>query len=224
MKIWHISDSHNLHIQLAIPSNIDMVIHSGDCSCSRNSAINSNEVIEFLNWYQHLPIKYKIYIAGNHDTSIERKLINIHDFDNRGIFYLENEIIEIEGINIYGTPIVPEFMQWSFMRARHKMNIIWDAVLPNTHILVTHGPPKGILDLTENKEHKLEQCGCQSFANHIKNKWHIKYFLFGHIHDCGSCKNTGILIRDGITYSNASVVEDRKFDYGICHNGNIITI
>lgn len=35
--------------------------------------------------------------------------------------------------------------------------------------------------------------------------------------------NNGVLIRDGITYSNGSVVEDGKFGE-IKHNGNIIQI
>ena len=70
MRIWHISDTHTYHDLLKIPSGIDTVIHSGDCSNPRDPYNNEPEVREFIDWYKELPIKNKIYVAGNHDLSL----------------------------------------------------------------------------------------------------------------------------------------------------------
>ena len=40
MRILHVSDSHSYHEQLEIPSGIDMIIHSGDCSNNINPYFN----------------------------------------------------------------------------------------------------------------------------------------------------------------------------------------
>mgnify|MGYP003565119632 FL=1 len=70
MKIWHFSDSHTYHSLLEIPKDVDIVIFSGDCSNPRDPYTNEWEVRDFINWFSSLPIKYKIFVAGNHDTSI----------------------------------------------------------------------------------------------------------------------------------------------------------
>ncbi len=95
MKIYCISDTHGFHDQLTIPSDIDMVIHSGDCSNIKSPALNVSEVELFLKWFEKLDVHYKVFIAGNHDTSIEAKLVNPRNYD---IVYLEHESISIQGI------------------------------------------------------------------------------------------------------------------------------
>ena len=94
MKIWHISDTHTYHDLLRIPEGVDMVIHSGDCSNPRDPYNNEPEVREFIDWYKELPIKNKIYVPGNHDTSIEKKLVIKKDFTDAGIVYLEDILPE----------------------------------------------------------------------------------------------------------------------------------
>ncbi len=56
-----------------------MIIHSGDCSNNINPYFNENEVRQFIDWYKEVPVKYKIYVAGNHDTSIEKRLVTKKD-------------------------------------------------------------------------------------------------------------------------------------------------
>ena len=75
MIIWAISDTHGYHEQLEIPSGIDMIIHSGDCSNDINPYLNENEVRQFIEWYKDVPVKHRIYVAGNHDWSIEKDLL-----------------------------------------------------------------------------------------------------------------------------------------------------
>ena len=156
MKIWHISDTHTYHGLLKVPNGIDMVIHSGDCSNPRDPYNNEPEVREFIHWYKSLPIKHKIYVAGNHDTSIEKGLVTKKDFADYNITYLENDYVTIEGVKIFGSPYTPNFGNWSFMKDRNKLDRFWrDAIHDGTDIVVTHGPPKGILDKSENRDHQL---------------------------------------------------------------------
>lgn len=225
MKIWHISDTHGFHNDLKLPENIDIVIHSGDCSNSKNKYVNKLEVEKFINWYCELPVKYKIFIAGNHDTSIEKKLFTKKHFEEKNIIYLENESINIEGINIYGSPYTPTFGEgWAFNKSRNSINREWDKIPENTDILITHGPPKQILDLSYDKNNKLEYCGDSALLRRIVFKLKIKYHLFGHIHDNENNINAGIRnthLCDTI-FSNGAVVLDGRSDKGAVYNGNLI--
>ena len=225
MNIWHISDTHGYHDLLKIPHYIDMVIHSGDCSNHRDPYNNEPEVRKFIDWYKELPVEYKIYIAGNHDSSIEKGLVTKKDFADNGIIYLENDYITIEGIKIFGSPHTPTFGNWSFMKDRVKLERLWsDAIHDDVDIVVTHGPSKGILDKAENRDHQLECCGDKSLLNRILEV-QPSYHLFGHIHNNGDIINAGIQKLSNYTtlFSNGSVVTDRKFGI-LTSNGNTLYI
>ena len=224
MKIWHISDTHSYHSQLFVPYDIDMVIFSGDCSNSKDFGINSNEVDKFLDWFIKLPIKYKVMIAGNHDTSFEKRMWTKDFLDSMGVIYLENESEIIEGVKIFGSPYTPTFgVGWSFNRDRVKLDRVWRNIIPDdADIIITHGPPKGILDLTSNRDKSLERCGDKSLLNRLKEV-QPKLSLFGHIHNRGSILNQGTMKLSTLdtTFSNGSVVDDNKFGQ-LSSNGNIL--
>ena len=224
MNILHISDTHSYHRLLNIPNDIDMIIHSGDFSNYRDFYKNEPETRDFLKWYSNLNIKYKILIAGNHDAYPAIALQEFKDLcEYHNIIYLENESVTIEGINIFGSPLQPTFGNWYFQKARHKLDEYWKQIPDNTDILVVHGPPKGILDLSYSRDHKLEYCGCNSLRNHILNRLNLSFCLFGHIHNTDDIINAGITklsIKDTI-FSNGSVVTDGKFGK-LSSNGNII--
>ena len=222
MKIWHISDSHSYHTMLTIPENIDIIIFSGDAANYRGPALNEPEMREFLTWFKDIPIKYKIMIAGNHDSSIESKLVVRKEIEDLDIIYLENEDITIEGIKIWGSPYTPTFGQWSFMKSRDKIARVWETIPNDTNIIVTHGPPKGILDLTYNMDGSLFRCGCNALKKKVLNI-EPKFHLFGHIHNQKDIINAGTvkLSYKKTIFSNGSIVTD--FEFGkITSNGNII--
>ena len=225
MKIWHISDTHTVHELLVVPEGIDMVIFSGDCSNPRDPYNNEPEVRRFIDWFSALPIEHKVFVAGNHDSSIEKGLVTKDDFDGECIYYLENSHITIEGIKIFGSPYTPSFGQWSFMKARHKLDRIWEgAIDDDTDIIVVHGPPKGILDKSYDRRGNIEACGDRSLLNKI-NKVKPKLMLFGHIHNCDDIINAGTRTISGLKtiFSNGSVVTDGKFGK-LSSNGNILEI
>ena len=226
MRIWHISDTHGYHDLLDIPKDIDIVIHSGDCSNYRDPHNNESEVRNFIDWYSKLEIPIKIYVAGNHDSSIEKKLVSTSDFYTNGIIYLEDDFIHIDVLKIHGSPMTPNFGDWSFMKSRDKLDKHWTRSIDNdVDILIVHGPPKGILDVSEDRNHNLENCGCNALKKHIINRIKPKLMLFGHIHNNKETINAGTMklsICDTI-FSNGSVVTDGRFGK-LSSNGNIINL
>ena len=224
MKIWAISDTHGMHEQLKVPDGIDLVIHAGDVSNSFNRAVNFNEVSKFLEWWKSLPM-FKVLIAGNHDSSIETNMHGFNKLDGQHNYflYLEHREAFVQDLKLFGSPYTPTFGQWSFMKDRGKLDKYWQHIPEGLDILITHGPPKGILDLSIDRDNNLDQCGDSALWNHVmraKPKVHI----FGHIHNFKSCKNQGVFERDGIKFINASCVEDGKFEYGLTSNGVVFDI
>lgn len=226
MIIWHISDTHCMHEQLEIPE-ADCVIFSGDCSNVQNSHHNEYEVYDFLNWFECLTIPIKVFVPGNHDTSIERRLITRGDFEDRGIVYLENRhtnVFQERVFRIWGSPYTPSFSQgWAWNMKRSKLHMAWDEIPDSTDIVVTHGPPKGVLDLSYSNDGHLEMCGCEALRKRIaevKPKLH----LFGHIHNSKRVHfNSGVLTHDGVTYSNGSCCTDGNMKE-LSSGGNLLTI
>jgi Icc-related predicted phosphoesterase len=213
MKIWHISDTHTYHGLLKVPEGIDMVIHSGDATNPRDPYASEQEMLNFISWFGSLPIKHKVFVAGNHDLCIERNLVTKIDFMKNGIVYLENDYTEVEGIKIWGSPFTPSFGQgWAFNKKRSALHDIWKEIPDDVDIVVVHGPPKGILDLAYHQLNCIEFCGDEA----LRKRMYLlnpKLCLFGHIHNNEDIINAGTMklsIGDTI-YSNGSVVTDGKF-------------
>jgi Icc-related predicted phosphoesterase len=227
MKIFHISDTHGFHNDIKEAPECDLIIHSGDFSNYHNPDKNYKETIDFLMWYSQFEgATTKLLIAGNHDSYAAVKSEHFKELCKEyGIIYLENESINIDGYNFYGTPYTPTFSSWYFQKARHKINQIWDLIPENTDVLIVHGPPKGILDYAEDFDYYIEMCGCKSLKNTINNRLlNLKMCLFGHIHDNHGIENNGVLIRNNVYYSNATMVVDGRFDLGIIHSGNMLQL
>lgn len=226
MKIWHISDTHGMHGWLQVPE-VDMVIFSGDCSNPSNPYLNEPEVLNFLEWYKSLPIKHKIFVAGNHDTSIEKRLVTPAQIKMEGIHYLENDSVEIDGIKFWGTPITPTFgTGWAWNKKREKMNDLWKSMPEDTDVVVSHGPPKGVLDLSYNRMNELEFCGCTAMKKNML-RLQPKAVLFGHIHNFKDITNAGTMKVYGCDtiFSNGSCAHDGKFmNFNYFNHGNIIAI
>jgi Icc-related predicted phosphoesterase len=226
MKIWHISDTHGLQNLLHLPKGIDLVIHSGDFSNYYDLYRNRVEAMDFLDWYAKIPIVYKVLISGNHDAmaycngSEFRKLCEDH-----GIIYLENESVNVLGFNIWGSPFTPTFGSWYFMKDREKFKDFYEMVPLDTDIMVTHGPPKGILDQGFSNGSRTINCGCDYLKESIFSSIKPKLSLFGHIHNNKKLKNSRVFKHPsiGTLFSNASIMVD--WEYGkISGNGNVIDI
>lgn len=220
MRIHAISDTHGRESQVKFEKNIDILIHAGDMGTVREPIENAMVLRGTIEWLKSYPAKYKVVIAGNHDTSIERNFISKQDFTDAGIILLHHETVEIEGIKIFGSPYTPSFGEgWSYNIKHNKIANYWDVIPDDTDILVTHGPAKGILDLTESANNWFTQCGCKSLLNKIVAV-EPKYHIFGHIHPETRCPNAATLKVNTIrtTFMNAAVC---NLQYKYENNGHV---
>lgn len=193
-KIVCLSDTHNCNEQIAVPDG-DILIHAGDATVRGTQY----EVEEFLIWFSSLPHKYKIFVAGNHDWLFEN--------DNRfarllvanfNIKYLQDSSVEIEGFKIYGSPWQPRFYDWAFnLMSGAEIAEKWKLIPDETDILITHGPPHGILDEVRRKFF-VENTGCEELRKKVE-EIRPKLHIFGHIH-CGY----GQTEKFGVKFVNAS--------------------
>ena len=219
-----ISDVHGFQDQLRIPK-YDIVICSGDISNYRNLETNENEVWQFLHWFSGLP-GIKILTAGNHDTSIEKGLVTREHIENLGIHYLEHEYKEIEGLKIFGSPYTKAFGQgWAFNVRPDRLHDYWAVIPEELDILITHGPPKQILDVSLSPDGYLEYCGDEALRKAVLSR-NIRYHQFGHIHNCKGVYNAGMRRVDNIEtiFVNAACVTDGRFDLGITSHGQVVEI
>ncbi len=222
MKIHLISDSHMQHESLVIPKDIETIIHSGDSTNYREPIPNQKEFDLFIKWYSDLPIKNKILIAGNHDAWSMKKY-NKDKVKDLGIVYLEHEYYQLDDLLLFGSPMTPNFGNWYHMADRSKLDRYWQVLNPGIDILITHGPPKCILDLSHDRDGVLEYCGDAALLRHVlKNK--PKYHTCGHIHNSDGCFNQGVRILEDTTFINASCVTDGKIGQGVSSHGITINI
>lgn len=212
MKIACISDTHGFHNQIIFTENVDCIIHAGDSTNYKDIINNQIEFNSFIDWYSKLDIKHKILIAGNYDAWATKKY-NIDKVKDLGIIYLEHEYCEIDNITFFGSPYTPTFGDWYFMKDRAKLDKYWNINI-KCDILITHGPPKGILDLSYDNRNNLIFCGDNALRKNIR-KIPPSYHIFGHIHNNKDIVNYGVRIIDKTVFVNASMVKDREFDKGV---------
>ncbi len=174
MKLVFMSDTHLKH-DFDVPDG-DVLIHCGDATASGTI----QQAGEFLDWFNHFPHEHKIFVPGNHDFAWERFPRAILETLSAltDITCLIDESCEIEGLKFYGSPWQPEFCNWAFNLPRgQELQEKWALIPDDTDVLITHGPPYGILDATERGEH----VGCQDLILRLIQV-QPKIHAFGHVH------------------------------------------
>jgi Icc-related predicted phosphoesterase len=183
MKVVYFSDTHERHRQLLPIPDGDLLIFGGDCTTGGDRTVFE----DFCAWFFALPHRYKIFIRGNHDAMGDQ--IVTADVKKRlppRVWLLDDELINIDGIAIYGTPFHPSLHG---VRAELRTRLrreAWAKIPPDIDILITHAPPHGILDTTGSVKH----AGCKDLLSAVyraKPRWH----LFGHIHEAAGVCDTG---------------------------------
>jgi Icc-related predicted phosphoesterase len=170
-----------------------ILIHAGDLT-RWGSRKGLRKFADELSNYKQL---HKIVIAGNHDFCFQKHPEECRRIlSDAGIIYLEDEAIELYGIKFYGIPWTPQFGNWAFMGKEDFLMHKWARVPMGTDVLISHGPPRGILDLTQDGER----------AGGISHRYVVrsirpKLNVFGHIHEAYGCER-----HLGTDYINACLV------------------
>jgi Icc-related predicted phosphoesterase len=220
-RIVAISDTHQLHNYISIPDG-DILIHSGDFT----SQGQDQSIIDFINWFNNQPHKYKVFIAGNHEENLDkgphraRKLNIIDSFvsKNPNLFYLENSAATINNLKFYGSPVTPFFFNWAWNVNRGpEIANVWSLIPDDTEILITHGPPYGILDLVLSPNGRDPHQGCADLLNKVLILDKLKLHVFGHLHYQGGNQTQAY----GKTFANAAILDD---SYAPIHKPVVIDI
>lgn len=229
MKIAAMADTHEKHERIDIP-DVDVLIHAGDfCGTGR-----PEEASLFLQWWNEIDVEHRILIAGNHDRCFERRISErpglLRKAGESG-HYLQNESVSINGVTFYGSPYTPEFNDWSFMKKRgDELDKNWSKIPDETDVLITHGPPFGILDrarvrrqggglwggrASRRSMRRFKPVGDRQLQKALK-RVRPDLHIFGHIHEQYGQENY-----EGVTCVNASLVNE---DYELSREPIILTV
>jgi Icc-related predicted phosphoesterase len=197
MRVVCLSDTHSRHDQLHVPPG-DVLVHAGDSTM--NGGIP--EIAAFNYWLGTLPHPHKIVIAGNHDWLFELMPALAESLITNAV-YLRDSAVTIEGVRFYGSPWQPRFMNWAFNLSRgSEIKRKWDLIPEETDVLITHGPPHGILDSVPHHLTGIaEHLGCEELFSALK-RITPRLHIFGHIHE-----SHGVTEEPRITFVNASICD-----------------
>jgi Icc-related predicted phosphoesterase len=211
-RIVCISDTHEKHDQVIVPRG-DILIHAGDFTYVGDLM----RVRDFGKWLRAQPHKDKIVIAGNHDRSFESipqyAERALKDASGKGMHYLMEREVTVQGLRIYGSPWTPEFCNWAFNVPRGMLHEKWAKIPDGLDILVTHGPPSE--DLGGVIPGEMLEVGDPELLERIqqvKPRLHV----CGHVHT-----GYGLRERYGIKFANAAVLDEA---YELAHKPIVIDL
>ncbi len=188
VRLVCLSDLHSKQDQVVVPDG-DVLIVTGDLTLRGER----HEIAAFDDWLGRQRHPHRIVIAGNHDFGFERAP------DARtwitAATYLQDELATVGGLRIWGSPWQPWFHDWAFNLPRGEaLRAKWDLIPDGVDVLLTHGPPHGILDRCFDGR----EVGCEALREavfRVRPRVHV----FGHIHEA-----YGEEVIEGIRFVNAS--------------------
>mgnify|MGYP001620152767 FL=1 len=191
-----LGDTHGFHPD--VPDG-DVLIHTGDFTQGWGGREHVKDVAK---WLGNMPHVYKFLIGGNHDGSLFaheeqcRAILGV-----RGIHYLFHQPAMVGDIKIWGSPYHPQFAG-VFGRTKVELTALWDLVDPDTDVLITDGPPPGILDIPGNPL-PPEHCGDVGLWLRVE-RVRPKLHAFGHIHG-----GYGTAMQWGVSFRNVAICNER---------------
>ncbi len=112
-----------------------------------------------------------------------------------------DDYVIIDGLLYYFSPYQPEFCDWAYNLPRGEpLREKWSLIPDNVDVLVTHGPPHGILDVAPFGGN----VGCEELRQVIGTRINPKLHVFGHIHDGYGMTKIG-----NTTFVNAAICTER---------------
>jgi len=190
-----VSDTHRKHRQLDIPE-CDVLLHCGDfCSFQREDLATLDDVDA---WFAEAPARHIVCIGGNHDFALQSR-----EFRFAHAQFLEDRLVEIAGLSIYGSPWCPDLSGFAYYATADELMDRWRGIPSGVDVLMTHTPPHGVLDLPTGGAIHL---GCPRLRDEL-NRIRPRLHVFGHVH-----ASHGESTSEGTHSVNAAVVGGRDFE------------
>ena len=196
MLIYAVAD---LHGRLPRIPPCDLLLVGGDICPVENHALGFQEDwldSTFRGWLESVPAKTIVGVAGNHDLVFDHG-----EPPSLPWMYLEDDLTEVCGLKIYGTPYQSKFGWWPFMRTEKELRKLW-ADMPKCDLVLSHGPPHGAGDRNIGGL----KTGTKALAGKL-SELEIPVCVCGHIHEAFGVHRLG---RTTI-YNVAQCDEDYQF-------------
>lgn len=183
MKICAVSD---LHGYLPEIPECDLLLIAGDSSPislsdpdHQGAWMNSH----FAAWLRRLPAEDIVWIAGNHDTWIERRGVGRKLSHLPNVTYLQDHWTEVGGLKVYGSPwtrgVGLPSSWWAFDLLTIPGGADPFAAIPqDVDIVLTHSPPLGIGDLVS----RGQRVGSEELYQRLAQV-EPRLVVTGHIHE-----------------------------------------
>ena len=189
VRIVCISDTHEFHRELSLPDG-DLLIHAGDFTFFNSIS----RIRDFNLWLGELPHRHKVVIPGNHDRAFNKDPRFRAEITNAVL--LINEGVTVCGLKIWGSPVTCDDDAFGYTKRQERARL-YASIPADTHILVTHGPPYGILDRGPGSIHRQGCTELRIAVMTLQPRLHV----FGHVHaGYGTCQTEKTL------YVNAALL------------------
>lgn len=129
----------------------DVLVFAGDF------ASKGDEIYHFAQWWNKLPHKHKVLVAGNHDRIIDVFPHYVGEMFER-TYYLRESGVDIEGLLFWGSPGTLAFTEsgavredlrgkrWAFQLTPNDAGHRAELIPESANVVITHGPSAGVLD------------------------------------------------------------------------------
>mmetsp|Transcript_1178 Transcript_1178/g.2485 ORF Transcript_1178/g.2485 Transcript_1178/m.2485 type:complete len:964 (-) Transcript_1178:109-3000(-) len=168
-------DSSQLQSDEFLLPQADVLLHCGDFAASgsrKMQRLAARRLDDFLARQTHIP--EKIVIKGNHDPDSPAKVLFP---GSKALYVRSSSTLMVNGVSF---TLEPFSRRMAFRSIRKRTSSYGVSSLPKCDILVTHEPPKGVLDLTYHGfsagSHYLKE-----LVEHSEHK--PRLWLCGHIHE-----------------------------------------
>lgn len=200
MRIIGISDVHNKQTDLRLPEG-DVLVVAGDMTRQGTT----KEIAAFANWLGTQNYPHKLVVSGNHDLVFRNQVADLARslIREAGGTYLQDSGVEIDDVYFYGSPwtcLYPA-MAFELPRGSRELAEKWEAIPDGTNVLITHSPPKYILDTVMGAGPQ----GCELLGQRVHHLLNLRAHLFGHLHFCGST----VQDVNGVKFANCAVLNDQ---------------
>ncbi len=191
LRLVLLSDTHQLESEISQVPDGDILIHAGDFSFFSKSL---KAILDFSHWLGELPHRC-VVVPGNHEFFLESDPTRRSLISNATV--LINEGIEIQGLRIWGSPVTPLYGGAFGLSSSEDRRRLYAQIPEDIDVLVTHGPPYGILDSSPDSG---MHSGCRELFD-VVMRVRPKLHVFGHVHGAH-----GIFQTDQTTFVNAAML------------------
>lgn len=178
MKVGATADLHGYLPD--IPDDLDLLLIAGDIGVKEDLHLESfpgidRKLMHLEEWLHRIDCEV-VAIAGNHDFGLAGVL---GDSRARSLpwTYLLDETVQINGLTIHGSPWTPTYGNWAFMQDDEELARKWALIPDDVDILITHGPPFGVMDVG----HGGVPAGSETLRQRLTQIDPVLH-IFGHIH------------------------------------------